>query len=326
MNRFLKFLFRFFLLLIIISIGFFFWASSATLDKNEYAKLTTNKSINNTTNSDSIYSIVTYNIGYLSGLTNSKPIEKSKKLFDDNLHKVLIETTRIQPDIIAFQEIDYDASRSYNINQQNEIAKLGYSYIAESVNWDETYIPFPYWPPSTHFGKVVSGQSILSKYPIKEHERIVLDRDKNLPFYRSALYLDRLAQVVKIELEGKEVVVINVHLEAFDKSTRVKQFNFVVDLFNKYRKTNPTILLGDFNSETRNQNAIIHTLLNTKDVGCAGFSKENPENTYNTKEPSKRIDYIFYSKKSIKSINGKVLTSFGQASDHYPLLMRFRLK
>ena len=43
------------------------------------------------------------------------------------------------------------------------------------------------------------------------------------------------------------------HLEAFDKKTRVKQFYAIMELFNKYKETNPTILLGDFNSKARDE-------------------------------------------------------------------------
>ncbi len=177
-----------------------------------------------TTDTDSIFSIVTYNIGYLSGMTNNLAIAKPKELFENNMQTVIHEVKAVNPDIIAFQEIDYKASRSYNVNQQNEIAKLGYNFVAKAVNWDETYVPFPYWPPTMHFGKVISGQSILSKYPLSAHQRIVLERVPEAPFYRDALYLERLAQVVKVDLNGKEVVLINVHLEAFDKQTRGRQF------------------------------------------------------------------------------------------------------
>ena len=44
-----------------------------------------------------------------------------------------------------------------------------------------------------HFGSMLSGQSILSKYPLKDHQRIILERVKDNPFYRDALYLERLA-------------------------------------------------------------------------------------------------------------------------------------
>ena len=325
MKRFLKYFFNFLLLLAIPFVIFFFWASSSTLEEEDYSKLTT---LENAVlpKKDSIFSIVTYNIGYLSGMTNNLPVAKSKELFDENLQKVLRETKKINPDIISFQEIDYDASRSYHVNQEEEIADLGYAFRAKTVNWDERYLPFPYWPISTHFGKVVSGQSIISKYPLKEQERIVLPRVANAPFYRNAFYLERLAQVVKVVLNGKDVILINIHLEAFEKETRVQQFQEVLKIFNQYSNKYPTILLGDFNSRARDENAIVQQIFAMKDIGNAAFNMNNPGNTFNTKNPYERIDYIFYTKNSIEYISGKVLNEFEQASDHLPVEMKFKLK
>ncbi len=325
MKRILKIVFRVLLLFIIAFVIFFFWASSPNLEESEYSKLSTNE-YDNTIDTDSIFSIVTYNIGYLSGMTNNLPVPKPKELFDTNLKKVIAEIKTVNPDIIAFQEIDYKASRSYNVNQQNEIAKLGFNFFAKAVNWDETYVPFPYWPPTMHFGKVISGQSIISKYPLKDHERIVLERVADAPFYRDALYIERLAQIVKVNLNGQEVVLINVHLEAFDKQTRVNQFEEVLKLFNKYKEEYPTILLGDFNSRARIKDAIINKMFAIEDVGNAAFNIDNPANTFDSKKPYKRIDYIFYTKNSIDYISGKVLAQFGEASDHLPVEMSFKLK
>lgn len=325
MKRFLKVILSIFLLLIVAFALFFMWASSPTMKEDQYAKLIT-KSYKNTTDTDSIYSIVTYNIGYLSGMTNNRAVAKPKELFDKNLQKVTSEFKKLNTDIIAFQEIDFNSARSYNVNQQTEIAKLGYKYIAEATNWDETYVPFPYWPPSMHFGKMHSGQSILSKYKFNDYKRIVLDRVADSPFYRDALYLERLAQVGKINLDGREVVVINIHLEAFDKPTRVKQFNYVLNMFKEYSASYPTILLGDFNSRARDKEAIVNKLFTMEGVGNGAFDAENPANTFDTKDLYERIDYIFYTKKDIEYIDGRVLNELGQASDHLPVMMRFKLK
>lgn len=325
MKKNLKFLLKLLFLLVLAAVLFFFWASAPQLEEEDYTKLITTK-YKSSVDVDSVYSIVTYNIGYLSGMTNNRAIAKPKELFDKNLQKVLLETKKVNPDIIAFQEIDYNSARSYNVNQQDEIAKLGYHYIAEGTNWDETYVPFPYWPPGMHFGKVHSGQSILSKYELKDYKRIVLERVADNPFYRDALYLERLAQISKVVLDEREVVIINVHLEAFNKSTRVNQFNAVLKMFNEYKNKYPTILLGDFNSEARDKEAIIQKMFVQEGVGNAGFNKENPINTFDTKDPFKRIDYIFFTENSIEYKGGRVLTEFEQASDHLPVLMNFKLK
>ena len=325
MKRFFKFVAITLTVVLLFCIVFFFWASSPTLSEKEYSKLSTNN-YEQTIDTDSIYSIVTYNIGYLSGMTNNKAMAKPKSLFDENLKKVNDKFKLLHADIIALQEIDYASARSFYINQQDEIAKLGYNYVAQAINWDETYVPFPYWPPSMHFGKTLSGQSILSKYPLKEQQRIVLERVVSSPFYRDALYLDRLAQVSTVTIENQEIILINVHLEAFDKPTRVRQLDAIIALFNSFKKDYPTILLGDFNSGPSFENSAIEKLFSVEGIGNAAFDTNNISNTFDTEKPFKRIDYIFYTKNSIDYIDGKVLTQFEQASDHLPVEMRFRLR
>ena len=303
---------------------FFFWASSPNYSLNDYSKLITNNHPVKF-NKDSVYSIITYNIGYLSGMTNNKAIAKPKDLFDKNLEKVKKEFRLLNSDFIAFQEIDYASARSYKVNQQNEIAELGYNFLAQAINWDETYVPFPYWPPSMHFGRMLSGQSILSKYPLKNHQRIVLERVKNNPFYRDALYLERLAQVVTVTIENKDLIIINVHLESYDKPTRERQLDVVIDLFNKYKNDYPTILLGDFNSDIEYENPAINKILTLDNIGNAAF-ESTYDFSFSSANPFKRIDYIFYSKNYVELIESRVLKQFGEASDHLPIEMKFRLK
>ena len=260
-------------------------------------------------------------------MANNKAIEKSKSLFDDNLNNVKKELQKIDADFIAFQEIDYNSSRSFNVNQQNEIASLGYSHIAKAINWDEKYVPFPYYPVSTHFGKIVSGQSILSKYPITEHERIVLKRDENNRFYRDAFYLDRLLQVVKIPLDNQEkLILMNIHLDAYSYDVRKEQLETVMKQFREYENQYPVILVGDFNSDPKYPNAVINNLLTDESLGNAAFLKGNYSLSFNTDVPFERLDYIFYNTSKIEMLDSKVLNELGQASDHFPVYMQFRLK
>lgn len=325
MKNLIRVLLKLIILIFVACLIFFFWASSPTMNEKEYVKLIEND-YPTTISNDSIYSIITYNVGYLSGMTNNLPVAKPKELFDENQKKVERELKKANADIVAFQEIDYRASRSYEVNQEDEFAKLGYNYVAKAVNWDERYVPFPYWPPTMHFGKIVSGQSIISKYKLKNHERIVLERVPDNPFYKDALYLERLAQVVKVVLDGKEIVVINTHLEAFDKITRVKQLNHVIEIFKKYSETHPTILLGDFNSDPKYKDPAINKMFDLSGVGNAAFSKDNYDLTFDTKDPFERLDYIFYTENTIEYVSGKVLKNFEQASDHLPVEMKFKLK
>lgn len=325
MKSTLKTLFILLLGLFFFLVGFYLWASSPNLSHLNYNETGT-YDYQGTLSNDTIHSIITYNIGYLSGMTNNLPVEKPKSLFDQNLNKVIYELKKSDADIVCFQEIDFGSKRSFHLDQQQELAKLGYPYYGKNINWDKKYVPFPYFPFSMHFGKMLSGQSVLSKFPIVEQDRIVLKRNPNNPFYYDSFYLDRLAQLTKIEIKGRTVILINVHLEAYDPSTRRAQFQEIKNLYLKYAKEFPTILLGDFNSDINYKDAGINILLKMSSLGCASFDPENFENTYDSESPSERLDYIFYNKEFIEEIDARVLSTFETASDHLPLLMKFKFK
>lgn len=320
--RFLKIALLTVALLSIASVIFFFWASSSNHNENEYSKLIENKYRVNNKN-DSVYTIITYNIGYLSGLTNNRPVAKTKKLFDDNLIHAYQEFERIDADIICFQEIDYYAKRSYYVNQQDELQKLGYNYIFQAVNWDVNYLPFPYFPPSAHHGEIYSGQSIFSKQPLFDDERIALDRVEDSPFYRDAFYLDRLAQVSKTTLGGETVIIISVHFEAWDVPTRTKHAQYISTLYDKYKDDYPVFILGDFNSDRSYPNAAIQLII---DLPGIKYAVDLASKSYPSMSPTERLDYIFYNEEFIELESSKILTEFSDVSDHLPVLMEFKLK
>ena len=312
------------LLCVLITI-FFFWASSKNYPESDYSQLITNQ-YQQKEDTDSIYSIVSYNLGYLSGMTNNRAVPKTRSLFNDNLKHVYNEFARINSDVICFQEIDYGSNRSFYVNQQEELQKLGYNHIFQAVNWDVNYLPFPGYTPSMHHGAIYSGQSIISKYPLTEPKRIILERVESNPFYRDAFYLDRLAQVTKISINKNAIVLINVHLEAFDRDTRIKQTQFIEMLYKEYEDKLPVLLVGDFNSDLEMDNATIKTIFKIPGIGSAHTTRSYNEKTFPSSEPTKRIDYIFYNKKFIQETSSKILTSFDQASDHLPIMMEFKLK
>jgi len=322
-------LFRWFLIIglfcVLIIFGFYLWASSPNYSFKEYSKIY-HHNYAQKIKKDSTFSIVTYNIGYLSGLTNNTSTKSKKSFFDNNLQLVLKQLKVIDADILAFQEIDYASKRSYDVNQQNEIAKLGYNYVGQAINWDKKHLPYPEFPVSSHFGRLLSGQSVLSKYEITNQDRYELERNKTNPFYFDVFYIDRLAQVVKINILNTSLILINVHLEAFHQKTRSKQTKKIIEIYNMYKNLYPIILLGDFNSDIKFNNATINQLLEIPELGNAVFDKNEYSKTYPSLNPTERLDYIFYNKKFITFIDGKVLTNFEQASDHLPLLMKFKLK
>ena len=320
--------------LIILLLIFYKWGSSGSLDQellHQEISLDSNDRLEEDT-----FSIMTYNIGYLSGMTNNLPVKPSKHLFEDNLVKLQALVDELQPDVIGFQEIDFASSRSYNVNQLESLSQ-GYRAAVKSVNWDKKYVPFPYWPPSTHFGRLQSGQALLSKFPISWSTRIVLSRPKKAPFYYQAFYLDRLIQVAELKIEDHSVIILNVHLEAFDQETREVQATEVLNVIEQYISSYPVILIGDFNarppfaSKQVTQESTIsifmqHPLLSPALSRNNYLANEQSHFTFDTATPYEKLDYIFYSHHSIQLVNVSTVTEAGEISDHFPLLMSFTMR
>ena len=312
---------------------FFLWASSGQYPADRYAHQVAIDSYPLKTGTDEIM-LVCYNIGYLSGLTNNQAVERTRQLYDANLATAIAAIQSVNPDLVALQEVDLGSKRSFNVDQVAAIASaLEYPQKAIAINWDKRYVPFPFWPPAAHFGSILSGQAVLSRFPIARHERLVLDKVASNPFFYNALYLDRLAQVTEVKVGEQSLVIINIHLEAFDNPTRVNQTTFVRQLAEDYAQRGPVLLIGDFNSAVNRPEEGEPISIQTM-VDSAVFTSAIPANQLNQPEhftfpsdtPQYKLDYVFYTPDTIELADAQVLTAAGQASDHLPLALRLRLQ
>ena len=277
--------------------------------------------------------IMTYNIGYASGDKNNLGAVLSKEEVLSNLDQIAQVIQNQNPDLIALQEVDIDAARSYHINQAEYLAKkAGYPYTATVITWNKRYVAWPYWPPQNQFGQVVSGQTILSRYPLKEQQVILFDKPKNNPFWYNWFYLDRMVQFLQVELPQGSLSIWATHLEAFDSQTREEQAN-ILSRYIAANNNKPTLLLGDFNSISKKASNL--TLKEETEIEDNGQSLAIIENmtglinaessitglTFPSWKPIKKIDHIFYRSdlklKSVQVIEGIL------ASDHLPLVAEF---
>lgn len=197
---------------------------------------------------DNVYSILTWNIGYASGLTNNSAANATQDESKANLDQLTGLLQHTLPDIAALQEIDFDSRRSYSHDQAAHLAEWAlFEHRAVAYNWDTRYVPFPYWPPKSHFGRVLSGQAILSEHPIADQQIVSFPKPSERSSWYNAFYPDRLAQVVEVEVDGTPVTVINVHLEAYMKGSRERQAARVAELAAAH-KDGPLLVVGDFNA------------------------------------------------------------------------------
>ena len=333
---------------VLIAMGAIVWAQSGTMPDEAYATLTAYDAPEPAP-SDTL-AVMAYNIGYLSGMTNNQPVERPESLFTRNMATVVDMLQASAPDIIGLQEVDFGAARSYGVHQLDTLGvQAAYPFGAQAVNWDVRYLPFPSDDPAFHFGKVRSGQAVLSRYPIVSHRRITLQRTSR-PFWNDAFYLDRLAQVTEVAVGTDTLTVINVHLEAFEEQTRERQAVEVRQVVKEAlgpngQTTRPVLLIGDFNSVPpvardvlpRDERAAfagdetIPQLLDGLPLRSAfpdSMYTSDPAAvaTYPADAPTRPIDHIYYTPAHIRMLEAAVLAPPGPPSDHRPLQMRFVLK
>lgn len=312
---------------ILCSILFFFIAGSAGHDASEY-DLRTRYSRNVSERQDTL-TVMTYNIGYLSGMTNNRPVDRDRSLFQRNRDTILTLLKQHPADIIAIQEIDFRSDRTFFWNQLDTLGyRLNMSAGAMAVNWDKRFVPFPYWPPSKQFGEMFSGQAVLSHLPIPENRIVVLSKPVSRPFWYNQFYLDRLAQISVVG-DTLPVTIVNVHLEAFDVDTREIQADELVALVKPMVLHQRVILLGDFNSRMpfHAEDRTMKTILD--ELGMVSAIPDSlpgiaPTGTYPSDDPNRRIDHILYRPDQFELIDWQIPASHVSASDHRPVVARLR--
>jgi endonuclease/exonuclease/phosphatase family metal-dependent hydrolase len=273
---------------------------------------------------DSTIQIMTYNLGYLSGMTNNQATQAGQQLFTNNLKKMISRLRENTPDIICFQEIDYESKRSYHLDQHDTIARLFYPWALKVVNWDKRFVPFPYWPPTVWFGQILSGQSIMSQWELSSPTREVLEPVASNPFYYNAYYLNRLLVTATVQHPVKPFLLMDLHAEAFDTLTRNHQLELIYTEFKAKSKTRPVIIAGDFNAAADSKEPGIQLFLNDTTIGCAVRPQSGKPASYPSAQPQERIDYIFYTRRDFEEVTGHVATEYGSISDHLPVIAKLK--
>ena len=152
------------------------------------------------------------------------------------------------PDFIMLQEVDFDSTRSFHIDQQKILEDRFSEYSSVfAVNYDSAYLMYPFNSPH---GASKAGILTLSKTDISSAVR------RSLPISESVtklLDLDRCYSKARVSVEnGKELVLYNVHLSAYGGSDEIRaaQMNMLFsDIKDEYDKGNYCVTGGDFNHD-----------------------------------------------------------------------------
>ncbi len=207
---------------------------------------------NTALSADGELTVFSWNIGY-SGLGKNEefvmdggkvswPAKEDVGSYLEGIKSVLAENTA---DIYLLQEVDKNSARSYGVDEREAISDvLGPGY-AFAPNYSCLFVPLPVPVP----GRVESGLATFTGLAVEEAQRIQLPIPFKWPL-RTA-NLKRCLLVERIELSGsdKELVVVNLHLEAYDDGEgKLAQTKMMMELLTKeYAEGNYVIAGGDWN-------------------------------------------------------------------------------
>ncbi len=198
-------------------------------------------------------SLLSWNIGYgglgkeadffMDGGTQSKSADQAQvHVYLDGISATVAENS---PDLLLLQEVDSSSSRTYRIDERR-LLRGGMSTETYALNYSCPFVPIP-WPP---IGRVNSGLYTLTDgLTVSSAERISLPCPFSWPLRVANLKRCLLVSHLPIEGSDRELVLVNLHLEAYDdgegKIAQTKQLQSFI--LGEYAKGNYVIAGGDFN-------------------------------------------------------------------------------
>ena len=296
-----------------------------------------------------VINLMTWNIGYCG-------LDKNMDFFYDGGTKVatpedqcLENLSAIKKfitgndtiDFFLIQEIDRNSKRSYHMDEFDTIGRLLTDYHPLfAKNYDVFFVPVP---PTDPMGKVLSGIALFSKFKPSSSFRYQFPGEYSFP--TQLFMLDRCFMVNRYPLEnGKELLVINTHNEAFDPGEiRKAQMVYLKEfLLSEYAKGNYIIAGGDWNMSPPDfRPEFTGNKLNTGQMMMEpGFMPPEWVWVYDNKKPSNRsvvaaydpetttttvID-LFLLSPNTKLISVECIDLNFENSDHNPVRIKVGLK
>lgn len=302
------------------------------------------------------YTIVSYNIGYGANMADysffmdggRESRARSKESVIDCITGTAKTALSFDPDIVLFQEADFDSTRSFHIEEIELIngifAENGNFINVFANNYHSAYLMYPFVEP---IGASNSGILTESRFEITSAIR------RSLPIatgVKKLLDLDRCYSIVRIPVDnGKELIVINLHLSAYgtDAAQGSAQLEKILaDMEQEYEKGNYVICGGDFNHDfTTTSKEYFNPGVNESygwtepfpdDILPAGFSKctqytgdmfptaRHTNEPYNENSLTVILDG-FIASDNVSVISVQNADEAFEYTDHNPVVMEFEL-
>lgn len=198
--------------------------------------------------------LYSWNIGYcglgqgsdffMDGGTMVNP--PSQEAVEENLKGVVSFLRENPADAYLLQEVDVNSSRTDGLDQYERIGEALQGSSAFAYNYKCSFVPYPL-PP---IGKIASGIATFTGHALTDQpQRIALPCPFSWPV--STANLKRCLLITRLPVEGteKELVLVNIHLEAYDDGEgKLAQTKLLWEILQQeYEQGNYVIAGGDFN-------------------------------------------------------------------------------
>ena len=241
--------------------GVLIFASATTLKVKDVEKMQVNTCTQTEINKENSINLMTWNTGY--GALDERQdccwdggkgvYGESKEVVQENINALKSKINEIDPDIFFVQELDLDSKRSFYINELGSFRETFDQKYNNTFarNFKAGLVPSPL---SQMTGKVDAGIATFSKFSINDSERVQLPIPFSWPMKLFNLKRCLLVTRMPIKDSEKELVMINLHLEAYSSEEgKAKQANQLVGLMKEeYEKGNYVVAGGDFNQTFNN--------------------------------------------------------------------------
>ena len=221
--------------------------------------------------------------------------------FKENLGDIANVLSDYRPHIVALQEADADSRWSGGFNHVEYLASAaGYPWRTHESNAESWLFSY--------------GTALLSALPLTESIKHTFESSP--PTLDKGFVLAQIDWPYGDDGKSRKLDILSVHLDFSRQSVREQQINEMIEILSA--RMNPTIIMGDFNSEWLAETSVIQELA-TK----SRFTTYRPESAdYNTYK-DKRLDWILITK-DIEFVHYQVLPD--TLSDHTMVVVDVRFK
>lgn len=205
-------------------------------------------------NEGATLTVMTWNTGYGALGDNADFFMDGGKMVNtateervnENLNGMLAKIRGIAPDVLFLQETDRGSARSHNTDEAKFFLDNLPGYrMSFANNFKVSFLPYPI-PP---IGKVDSGLATYSVYASESSERVQLPIPFSWPMRMANLKRCVLIDRIPIEGTGRQLVLVNLHLEAYDngegKAAQTEMLRSILET--EAANGNYVIAGGDFN-------------------------------------------------------------------------------